>query len=131
MTRLTQIALAQGPYKKFNNYKKETVKYRHLLPPVLRDFVSSRGENIKAVPCLQELTVMMSCWKDNDFVHSKCSKQIQDFQNCWTAAEEAAKMAKVAEMKGHVVAGERPKAKTVNAMLKKYPQPKHSINIKC
>lgn len=37
--------------------------------------------------CITEMSVMMACWKQNEFRDEACRKEIQDFFDCASKAE--------------------------------------------
>lgn len=37
--------------------------------------------------CITEMSVMMACWKQNDFSDTACAKEIQMFYDCVARAE--------------------------------------------
>ncbi|XP_042546220.1 coiled-coil-helix-coiled-coil-helix domain-containing protein 1 isoform X2 [Dipodomys spectabilis] len=42
--------------------------------------------------CVTEMSVMMACWKKNEFRDEACRKEIRDFLDCAARAQEAGKM---------------------------------------
>ena len=41
--------------------------------------------------CVEEMSVMMACWKRNDFNQQRCSQELSDFHNCVIAAQVSEK----------------------------------------
>ncbi|XP_064595038.1 small ribosomal subunit protein mS37-like [Liolophura sinensis] len=124
MPRLTPVYTASR-VKKFTNYKPEPT-FKVLLPPILADKVSNKKERNKGVECLQEMTVMMACWKEKDFAAGRCSKEIESFQKCSAAAAAALAKKRELEKKGVFSndGGKMP-SQYVNKLLARFPQPPH------
>ena len=40
---------------------------------------------------MEEMSVMMACWKRNDFNQQRCSQELSDFHNCVIAAQVSEK----------------------------------------
>ena len=64
MPSLAAPLFARGVVKKWTNYK-YVAPYKELLPPALKDEVSlsKKGDRSTDAVCLQELMVMLSCFK--------------------------------------------------------------------
>ena len=64
MPSLAMPLFARGVVAKWTNYK-YAAPYKELLPPTLKDQVSLSKKNDKSsdAACLQELMVMLSCFK--------------------------------------------------------------------
>ncbi|XP_078284590.1 small ribosomal subunit protein mS37 [Rhinoraja longicauda] len=56
-------------------------------PLVLADRVANRRSRLGEATCITEMTVLMSCWKRNDFKEAPCSEQMRAFHNCADKAE--------------------------------------------
>lgn len=117
MPRLTPV-LAKGRnpnnIKRFNNYL-ELFPYKIPTAPVLKNSVSNRKEKNKVVPCVEELGVLLSCWKTTDFSPNSCTKEIKAFNECHAA------FLKTANDPGKVA--NKLTCDDVNKLLKKFPQP--------
>lgn len=132
MPKLTNVLSASTkPFKKFTNYKPLGYKYKILLPPVLRDYVSNKSDKSTSAQCVEEMSVMMACWKRNDFNQQRCSQELANFNKCAVAAKAAEKVAKEAAREGKAVdnSGKYPSSQ-VNKLLQRYPQPPHTIRLK-
>ncbi|XP_032047608.1 coiled-coil-helix-coiled-coil-helix domain-containing protein 1 [Aythya fuligula] len=57
-------------------------------PLVLADKVANRRETAGDATCITEMSVMMACWKQNDFNDTACAKEIQMFYDCVARAEK-------------------------------------------
>ncbi|NXK48491.1 CHCH1 protein, partial [Chauna torquata] len=56
-------------------------------PLVLADKVASRRETAGEATCITEMSVMMACWKQNDFSDTACAEEIRTFYDCVARAE--------------------------------------------
>ncbi|KAK7506566.1 hypothetical protein BaRGS_00002041, partial [Batillaria attramentaria] len=132
MPRLSEVVYAATkPYKKFTNYTPLGYKYKIVLPPVLRDYVSSKKDKSTAAYCVEEMSVMMACWKRNDFNQQRCSSELRSFHKCVMEAQAAERAARIAAKEGKSAdgSGRLPSAQ-VNKLLNRYPQPPHDIRLK-
>ncbi|XP_063844780.1 small ribosomal subunit protein mS37-like isoform X1 [Scylla paramamosain] len=94
------------------------------LPLQLRDSVSGKSEKLQSNPCVQEMFVMFSCFKKNDFDQALCSKEIQTFEACHLNHLTNEKRKKEQERRGVMVPGEKRLAhKQLNHLLGRYKQP--------
>ncbi|KAL8587807.1 hypothetical protein ACOMHN_021025 [Nucella lapillus] len=132
MPRLSPILSASTkPFKKFSNYRPLGYNYKIVLPPVLRDYVSNKSDKASSAYCVEEMSVMMACWKRNDFNQQRCSQELSAFHKCVIAAEAAQTAVREAAEQGKtVVSGGQYQSSQVNKMLKRYPQPPHTIRLK-
>ncbi|EOB04110.1 Coiled-coil-helix-coiled-coil-helix domain-containing protein 1 [Anas platyrhynchos] len=55
--------------------------------PALADQVANRRETAGDATCITEMSIMMACWKQNDFNDTACAKEIQMFYDCVARAE--------------------------------------------
>ncbi|XP_060092307.1 small ribosomal subunit protein mS37 [Heteronotia binoei] len=56
-------------------------------PLVLADHVSNRRRSLGEATCITEMSLMMACWKQNEFSDVTCSREIQAFLDCASKAE--------------------------------------------
>ncbi|XP_061692745.1 coiled-coil-helix-coiled-coil-helix domain-containing protein 1 [Syngnathoides biaculeatus] len=91
-------------------------------PLVLRDAVTIRKPKKGEATCITELSVMMACWKQNNFVDSLCSKEMADFYTC--VGEAQASMKKAGETS---LQGGRLQPQPTNLLLKRYPNLRFEI----
>ncbi|XP_077437798.1 small ribosomal subunit protein mS37 [Vanacampus margaritifer] len=89
-------------------------------PLVLKDSVTSRKLNKGEATCVTELSVMMACWKQNNFVESLCSNQMGDFYSCVEKAQ-ASRKKRGASLQGRLT------PKQTTTLLKRYPTPHSEI----
>ncbi|XP_071129416.1 small ribosomal subunit protein mS37-like [Mytilus edulis] len=131
MTRLTvPLFAAKRPLKKFTNYLPKH-PYKILLPPVLKNNVQNVVlSDPQGKQCLGPMSELMQCWKNNDFAVDKCVKENNVLQDCMrkAAIEDQKIKEKIATGKEKVLG--RYNNAAVNKMLRKFPQPPHSIKPK-
>ncbi|KAJ6614780.1 hypothetical protein lerEdw1_015146 [Lerista edwardsae] len=56
-------------------------------PLVLGNQVSNRRLKLGEATCVTEMSLMMACWKRNEFNDAVCAKEIQTFLDCAAKAE--------------------------------------------
>ncbi|XP_078055508.1 small ribosomal subunit protein mS37 [Mustelus asterias] len=54
---------------------------------VLADRVANRKSRLGEATCITEMSVMMACWKQNEFSEAACAQEIQAFYTCTAKAE--------------------------------------------
>lgn len=54
---------------------------------VLKDAVANRKPKKGEASCITEMSVLMACWKQNNFVDSLCSNEINSFYMCVEKAQ--------------------------------------------
>lgn len=102
--------------------KKEPVPFQEILPLKLKPAVSGKSDKTSDVCCIQEMTVMLSCFKDNDFNQSLCPKEIEAFKTCYKNHMETKKTKKAKEAKGILTPGEKTLSpKQINTLLRQFP----------
>ncbi|KAJ8934128.1 hypothetical protein NQ314_013587 [Rhamnusium bicolor] len=101
---------------------KEPVPFQEILPLKLKPRVSGKGDKTSEVCCIYEMSVMLSCFKDNEFNQSLCSKEIEAFKKCYTNNLETKKAKKEKEAKCMLTPGEKSLShKQINLLLRKFP----------
>lgn len=106
---------------------REPVPFQERLPLRLKDRVSGKGDNLKEVSCVYEMSLLFACFKQNDFNQALCSKEIENFQKCYkeTTAKKFERKEKAA--KGILTPGDKKmSAKQINQLLKAFPTVKIS-----
>ncbi|NWW73191.1 CHCH1 protein, partial [Climacteris rufus] len=68
--------------------------------------------------CITEMSVMMACWKQNDFNDTACAEEIRMFYDCVAKAEKERKNQNEDTLSAR---GNLPSSK-VNKLLKRFPQ---------
>lgn len=84
---------------------------------VLKDEVANRKPKKGEATCITEMSLLMACWKQNNFVDTLCSSEVQSFYTCVAEAEKALKNKK----EQSTVQGGRLPPKLANTLLKRYP----------
>lgn len=113
--RVASILLARGN-------PKEPVPFQERLPLRLNPGVSGKGNRTTNVCCIYEMSVMFACFKNNEFDQSLCSKEINEFQKCYTHHVETSRLKQEKEAKGLLTPGEKQlSAKQLNLLLSRYP----------
>uniref|UniRef100_A0A8C4J5E7 Coiled-coil-helix-coiled-coil-helix domain containing 1 n=1 Tax=Dromaius novaehollandiae TaxID=8790 RepID=A0A8C4J5E7_DRONO len=68
----------------FSTAEYEDVRTRLPLPKKQFQYVFGRYE----ATCITEMSVMMACWKQNDFSNAACAEEIRTFYDCVAKAEK-------------------------------------------
>lgn len=50
-------------------------------------FLKSQNEIISVACCVEEMSLMLACWKRNDFKQELCSKELMVFEKCVAEAK--------------------------------------------
>ncbi|XP_026164580.1 small ribosomal subunit protein mS37 [Mastacembelus armatus] len=86
-------------------------------PLCLKDAVANRKAKKGEATCITEMSVMMACWKQNNFVDHLCSTEMNAFYTCVKKAQAA--------MKSHSeqtsIQGGRLPPKLATTLLQRYP----------
>ncbi|XP_022624769.1 coiled-coil-helix-coiled-coil-helix domain-containing protein 1 [Seriola dumerili] len=83
----------------------------------LRDAVANRKLKKGEATCVTEMSVLMACWKQNNFVDGVCSTETKAFYSCVEEAQAAMKnKSNLTSMKGG-----RLHPKQATTLLKRYP----------
>lgn len=89
----------------------------------LKDNVSNRNPKKREATCVTELSMLMVCWKQNNFVDSLCSRETNAFYTCVAKAQ--------ADMKNKSgqsnSQGRRLPPKEATNLLKRYPNHRSEI----
>jgi len=87
-------------------------------PLYLKDHVANRKPKKGEATCITEMSQMMVCWKQKNFVEALCSDEMKTFYTCVEKAMAAAKT------KSDVIDGSqagRLPPKQATTLLKRYP----------
>ncbi|XP_055131717.1 small ribosomal subunit protein mS37 [Symphalangus syndactylus] len=106
----------RGRLARFGNPRKPVLKPNK--PLILANRVGERRREKGEATCITEMSVMMACWKQNEFRDEACRKEIQSFLDCATRAQEARKMRSIQETLGE--SGSLPPNK-LNKLLQRFP----------
>lgn len=100
----------------------EPVPFVSILPLKLRSSISGKGGKMSDVCCIYEMSLMFSCFKQNEFAEGSCSKEVDNFKKCYKNHLETKKTKLAKEAKGLLTPGEKSLSpKQVNILLKMYP----------
>ncbi|XP_071374357.1 small ribosomal subunit protein mS37 [Centroberyx affinis] len=83
----------------------------------LKDTVANRKMKKGEATCITEISVMMACWKKNNFVDAQCSNEMKAFYTCVEKAQAAMK----ATPKQTDIQGGRLHPKQATTLLKRFP----------
>ncbi|XP_018561759.1 coiled-coil-helix-coiled-coil-helix domain-containing protein 1 [Anoplophora glabripennis] len=101
---------------------KEPVPFQEILPLKLKPVVSGKGDKSSDVCCVHEMSIMLSCFKENEFNQSLCSKEIEMFKTCYKNHMDTKRLKKAKEAKGILTPGEKSLShKQINVLLKQFP----------
>lgn len=101
---------------------REPVPFQERLPLKLKNRVSGKGDNSNNVSCLYEMSLLFACFKENDFNQTLCSKEIANFQKCFTESTAKKTIRKEKEAKGILTPGEKKmSSRQINQLLKSFP----------
>ncbi|XP_062436185.1 small ribosomal subunit protein mS37 [Rhea pennata] len=98
--------------------KKRPPVIRPTRPLVLANRVANRKEQAGEATCITEMSVMMACWKQNDFSNSACAEEIRTFYDCVAKAEKERRektKEDILEPRGNLTSSK------VNRLLRRFP----------
>ncbi|XP_073096917.1 small ribosomal subunit protein mS37 isoform X1 [Manis javanica] len=75
----------RGRLARLGNPRKPILKPNK--PLILANRVGERRREKGEATCITEMSVMMACWKQNEFRDEACRKEIQEFFDCASRAE--------------------------------------------
>lgn len=110
----------RGRLARLGNPRKPILKPNK--PLILADHVGERRREKGEATCITEMSMMMACWKQNEFRDEACKKEIRDFFDCASRAEAARKMRSIQEDLGQL--GSLPPRK-LNKLLQRFPNKPH------
>ncbi|XP_064321057.1 small ribosomal subunit protein mS37 [Phalacrocorax carbo] len=99
--------------------KKRPPVIRPTRPLVLANKVANRREQEGEATCITEMSVMMACWKQNDFNDTACAEEIRMFYDCVAKAEKERKdqiEKDTLSPRGNLTSSK------VNKLLRRFPQ---------
>ncbi|KAF3708505.1 Coiled-coil-helix-coiled-coil-helix domain-containing protein 1 [Channa argus] len=86
-------------------------------PLALRDTVANRKLKKGEATCVTEMSLLMACWKQNNFVDGLCSNEMKTFYTCVEKAQAAIKN----KSEQSNLQGGRLHPKHATTLLKRYP----------
>lgn len=92
-------------------------------PLVLKDAVANRKPKKGEATCIVQMSVLMACWKRNNFVDALCSAELNSFCSCVQAAQAALKN----KSSQTNIQGGRLPPKQANSLLRRYPNLRSEI----
>ncbi|KAM6264388.1 small ribosomal subunit protein mS37 isoform 2-T2 [Spheniscus humboldti] len=98
--------------------KKRPPVLRPTRPLVLANKVANRREQAGEAMCITEMSVMMACWKQNNFNDTACAEEIRMFYDCVAKAEER----KNQNEEDALSPRENLTSSKVNKLLRRFPQ---------
>ncbi|NXK91727.1 CHCH1 protein, partial [Formicarius rufipectus] len=101
--------------------KKRPPAIRPPRPLALADKVANRREQAGEATCITEMSVMMACWKQNDFSDTACAEEIRMFYDCVAKAEKERRN----QNKNTLSSKENLPSSKVNKLLRRFPQIRH------
>ncbi|XP_004473848.1 small ribosomal subunit protein mS37 [Dasypus novemcinctus] len=110
----------RGRLARLGNPRKPILKPNK--PLILANRVGERRREKGEATCVTEMSVMMACWKQNEFRDEACKKEIQDFYDCASKAEAARKMRSIQETPGE---SEGLSPKKLNKLIQRFPNKPH------
>ncbi|XP_020030017.1 small ribosomal subunit protein mS37 [Castor canadensis] len=110
----------RGRLARLGNPRKPILKPNK--PLILANRVGDRRREKGEATCITEMSIMMACWKQNEFRDDACRKEIQDFFDCASSAQEAGKMRLIQETLGE---SRSLPPKTLNKLLQRFPNKPH------
>lgn len=110
----------RGRLARFANPGKPVLKPNK--PLILANCVGNRRRERGEATCITEMSIMMACWKQNEFRDEACRKEIQDFFDCSSRAQEARKMRSNQESLGQ---SENLPPHKMTKLLQRFPNKSH------
>ncbi|KFO37001.1 coiled-coil-helix-coiled-coil-helix domain-containing protein 1 [Fukomys damarensis] len=112
----------RGRLPRLGNPRKPTLKPNK--PLILANRVGERRREKGEATCITEMSLMMACWKENEFRDTACKKEIEDFFDCSSRAKEARKMKSSQETLGE---SGTLSPKKMNKLIQRFPNKSHLI----
>uniref|UniRef100_A0A8B9N8X3 Coiled-coil-helix-coiled-coil-helix domain containing 1 n=1 Tax=Accipiter nisus TaxID=211598 RepID=A0A8B9N8X3_9AVES len=103
--------------------KKRPPAIRPTRPLVLANKVANRRDQAGEATCITEMSVMMACWKRNDFSDTACAEEIRMFHDCVAKAEKERKDQNAETLSPR----ESLTSSKVNKLLRRFPQITHYV----
>ncbi|XP_075389724.1 small ribosomal subunit protein mS37 [Tenrec ecaudatus] len=110
----------RGRLARLGNPRKPVLKPNK--PLVLANVIGERRREKGEATCITEMSMMMACWKLNEFHDQPCRKEIQDFFDCASRAEAARKMKSIQDTLGE---SGNLSPKKLNKLLQMFPNKPH------
>jgi len=101
--------------------REKIVPFQERLPLKLKNSVSGKADSTNDVACLQEMSIVFACLKNNDFNESLCSKELSTFQRCYKSFLDKKSDAKKVRDQGILTPGKNINSKQLNKLFKMHP----------
>lgn len=69
----------------------EKVPFRELIPLSVKNSVSNKTDSSATGICLPEMTLLLQCFKNNNYNETPCQKELLNFQKCYTNHQSSCK----------------------------------------
>ncbi|XP_074088956.1 small ribosomal subunit protein mS37 [Macrotis lagotis] len=106
----------RGRLARLSNGKRPVLKPSK--PLMLADRVGAGRRELGEATCITEMSLMMACWKQNEFSDTICAKEIKDFFACSSKAEAERKQKAKQELLG---SSGKLTPKQTNILLRRFP----------
>lgn len=90
---------------------------------VLKDVVANRKPKKGEATCTTEMSILMACWKSNNYVDGLCPAELSAFHSCVARAQANLKN----KSSQTNIQGGRLPPKQANTLLKRYPNLRSEI----
>uniref|UniRef100_A0A1A9WI50 CHCH domain-containing protein n=1 Tax=Glossina brevipalpis TaxID=37001 RepID=A0A1A9WI50_9MUSC len=120
--RISSVVNASKKARAPQNEKK--VPFQEILPLRLKDRVSGKADSGSDVACLQEMSILFACLKDNDFVEKYCPKEISQFKKCYKNYMDTKQVQKANINQGIITPGYNLNYRQLNKYMRRFPNPK-------
>ncbi|KAL9917027.1 coiled-coil-helix-coiled-coil-helix domain-containing protein 1 [Glossina fuscipes] len=100
------------------------VPFQEILPLRLKNRVSGKSDSSSDVACLQEMSILFACLKDNDFVEKFCHKEISQFKKCYKVFMDGKTALKATVNQGIITPGNNLNYRQLNKYMRLFPNPK-------
>ncbi|XP_007520392.2 small ribosomal subunit protein mS37 [Erinaceus europaeus] len=114
--RAMAVPNLRGRLARLGNSQKPVLKPSR--PLILANRVGERRRERGEATCVMEMSLMMACWKQNEFHDEACGKEIKNFFDCASKAEASRKMKSTQEIMGELGSLH---PKKLNKLLQRFP----------
>ncbi|XP_011308611.1 uncharacterized protein [Fopius arisanus] len=98
------------------------VPFQEILPLRLRNRVTGKGTRTLEAGCLQEITLVLSCLVKNNYEDRMCTKETENFQNCYKTYLKNRNFSKEQALTGVLTPGSKNlKFGQINKLLAMFP----------
>uniref|UniRef100_A0A1B6EW37 CHCH domain-containing protein n=1 Tax=Cuerna arida TaxID=1464854 RepID=A0A1B6EW37_9HEMI len=98
------------------------VEFQELLPLKLKNSVSGKGEKSAENPCVQEMMVLFSCLKKNEYNQSPCGNELDALNKCYKTHQVTVQKEKELMKLGILAPGAKNlNHRQIGMLLKRFP----------